>query len=262
MTVEVLISTMHQGDYSLLDKINLQSDAVVVNQCDKNGEYLFKHNGFNVRWINSTERGLSRSRNTALRYASGDICLIADDDMIYRDGYVNTVLQAFSKGDAEIIGFKINGIEREFKKYPPSESKVSYMRSMKMASVELAFTRNAFVKNKILFDEAIGAGTEFLMGEENALLFECLRKGLRIKYQPHIIADLHIGTSSWFACRDEKYFVGKGASFAAMKTPFTSLLILQFALRKRRLYANEATFKFAFSNMLKGKKLYKERTLK
>ena len=130
---------------------------------------------------------------------------------------------------------------------------------MKMASVELVFRRKTFVEKDVKFDELIGAGTEFLMGEENALLFQCLRKKLSIYYVPQIIADLHIGESTWFKGRNESYFVGKGAAFAAMNTPFTTFFILQFAIRKRALYKNEASVWKAICQMMKGKRLYLEK---
>ena len=97
------------------------------------------------------------------------------------------------------------------------------------------------------------------MGEENAMLFQCLRKKLRIYYVPQIIADLHVGNSTWFNGRNERYFIGKGAAFTAMNTPFTNLLILQFAIRKRALYQNEASMWEAISRMMKGKRLYIEK---
>ena len=36
MTLQVLVATMHQTDHSLLEKMNIQSDAIVVNQCNRN----------------------------------------------------------------------------------------------------------------------------------------------------------------------------------------------------------------------------------
>lgn len=259
MTLELLISTMHQNDYSLLRKMNVCSDAVVINQCDNESETRFDYNGFNIKWINTTERGLSKSRNTALRYATADICMIADDDMIYRCDYAEKVLSAFENTDADIIRFRVEGIEKEFKKYPAAEQKISYLTSMKMASVEISFKRKSFTENAIVFDELIGAGTEFLMGEESALLFDCLKKHLNIRFVPETIADLHIGNSTWRNGYNNEFFIAKGASFAAMRTPFTLLFILQWAFRKSRLYKKEISIGKAVSLMNRGKKEYKRK---
>lgn len=256
MTIQLLISTMHQTDYSLLERMKIVSDAVVINQCDRECTKTIEYNDHVVLWIDTTERGLSKSRNMALRNATADICMLADDDLEYKNDYVDTVLSAFSRIGSDIIGFQVCGIEKKFKDYSTKEHKISYLKSLKMASVEIAFKRAVFEEKSILFDELIGAGTEFMMGEENALLFHCLHKGLTIYYTPKVIADLHIGNSTWFTGRDEKFLVGKGASFAAMKTPFTTLLILQWAIRKRSLYKSDISLAKAIKLMQIGKRLY------
>ena len=259
MRLELLVSTMFQKDRSLIDKMNVCSDAVVVNQCDKNRVEIFIKNGYRVLWIDTTERGLSKSRNMAIANATADICVIADDDMVYRSDYVSTITSAFSRINADIIGFKVCGIEKKFKDYSDKEDKINYLKSMKMASVELAFKRSSFTEKNILFDELIGAGTEFMMGEENAMLFQCLKKGLTVYYVPNEIADLHIGNSTWFTERNEKFFMGKGASFRAMNTPFTSLLIWQWAIRKRGLYKEKYSLLKVVRLMQQGKRLYLKR---
>lgn len=36
MKVEVLLSCMNQKDFSIIEKINIHSDAIIVNQCNHN----------------------------------------------------------------------------------------------------------------------------------------------------------------------------------------------------------------------------------
>lgn len=259
MTLELLISTMHQTDHALLERMQVQSDAVVVNQCDREGETILEHRGHRVVWIDTRERGLSRSRNMALAHATAELCMLADDDMIYRPGYAETVQAAFGRLDAELIRFRVEGIEKPFKTYPETEQRLRFFGSMRAASVELAFRRTALTARGLRFDERIGTGTEFLMGEENALLAHCLRAGLRLCFVPETVADLHMGDSTWLSGHDARFFRGKGAAFAAMETPFTALLILQFALRKRALYRNELSTGEAIRQMRRGARLYRER---
>lgn len=260
MTLQLLISTMHQKDHTLLDKMQVTSDAVVVNQCDREGRETFDYNGHRILWIDTTQRGLSKSRNMAIANAQADICMLSDDDMEYHSDYVSTVLDAFDRLDGDIISFQVRGIEKNFKNYSAQEKTVNFLQSMKIASVEIAFRRAAFVQKKIKFDERIGAGTEFLLGEENAMLAQCLKKGLKICYTPKEIADLHIGDSTWFQGFDQKFFMGKGAGFAAMRTPFTSLLIWQWAVRKRNFYGEGASILQAVKWMQQGKRKYRKQS--
>lgn len=254
---QVLVSTMNQKDKSLLSRMNLCSDAIVINQSNNNSVETIQWNDFCVKWINTTEHGLSKSRNMAIRNADADICLLADDDEILADGYVELIKNTFQTNPhASIISFKVNGIEQEFKNYPLETKRIGYLKSLKTSSVELAFRLKDIKENALVFDELIGAGTQFLMGEENTFLFRCLDKKLRIIYVPEIIANLHIGDSTWFTgYNTAEHFIGRGASFAAMSKKLSSLLIFQWALRKRALYKGTSVFK-AIKMMKKGKKFY------
>lgn len=255
--IENLVSTMHQQDHSLLDRLHIQTDTVVVNQCDREGREEFDYHGNRILWIDTCERGLSRSRNMALRAATAEICVITDDDMVYRDGYPQIIEKAFDETpEAALLRFEVEGIEGVFKKYSHQGGKLNLLGSMKVSSVEIAFRREAILEKGIWFDELIGAGTEFPMGEENTFLFACLRNQLQLYYVPQVIADLHIGESTWFEGYNEKNFVGRGAAFTAMDRSLSGLLALQFAVRKYKLYKKDMPFFKALRYMRKGIKLY------
>lgn len=257
MTVQVLVSTMGQHDHSLVERLNLECDAVVVNQCDMDSIEHLVCGTHAVTWINSTGRGLSRSRNLALEHATADICILADDDEILQSGYVGIVSEAFSRHpDAGIIGFQAEGIEAGFKTYTGSERKVGYLQSMRMASVEIAFRRRALLDNGLRFNELLGSGARYKMGEENTLLFNSLSQGIKIYYVPRLICRIHIGDSTWFTGFDEEYFHSRGAVFTAMSRRWSRLLILQFAIRKYPRYRSSTSFWKAYRTMLRGCKEY------
>lgn len=257
MSLQVLVSTMYQTDYSLIKKMNIQSDAVVVNQCNRNNFDELQIESFQVKWIDSVERGLSRSRNTAIRYANSDFCLLSDDDLEYVNDYENIILQQFQQyPEADIITFKVDGIEEKFKDYYRRSRKLNYLTSMKVASVEIAIRLDSIKKAGVSFNELFGAGAKYLMGEENIFLYDCLKKGLNIQYVPIKIADLHIGESSWFKGYNKEYFIAKGAIFTAMSKAFSIPLIMQFALRKYKLYKDENTIYLAIKYMLEGRNKY------
>lgn len=256
MTFEVLISTMNQKNDSILEKMNIDSDAVVINQCDIERRREFDYRGNHITWIDSKQRGLSRSRNLALKNSVADICLLADDDLVFQTGYKQRIIYAFKTHKEEMIRFRVSGIECKFKQYPNCEQKIGYIKSLKVSSVEIAFRRKNIVKSGIKFDEKLGAGTEFCMGEENAFLFQCFRKGLHMRFLPVEIANLHIGNSTWFVGFNRNYFISRGAMFAGMTKIFSHLLIFQFAIRKYTLYKKEISFFRAIKCMEYGRKKY------
>ena len=67
MRLEVLISCMYQTDTSIIERTGIESDVLVVNQCDRDGEEAFDFTNKNgeichARILHTTEQGLSRSR--------------------------------------------------------------------------------------------------------------------------------------------------------------------------------------------------------
>ena len=110
--VQLLIATMNQtlGDYSLLVKMNVQSDAIVCNQCDRVSYEHFDMNGHTVDWFCFNERGVGLNRNNALMRASDDFVVFCDDDMIFVDGYQDKLIKGFQDcPDADILIFNISG---------------------------------------------------------------------------------------------------------------------------------------------------------
>ena len=108
MRVQVLVAAMNQYNHSLLEKMHIQSDVIVGNQCDFNGIEHFEYKGYSATYLNFEERGVGLNRNNTLMRATGDICLFADDDMVYVENYPELIEKAFwDYPDADIIAFNL-----------------------------------------------------------------------------------------------------------------------------------------------------------
>lgn len=209
MNICVLLSCMHQKDTSIVARSNIQTDVVVVNQCDKNfvKDFDFKNKKgvvCHAKFINTTERGLSRSRNMAIANSWGEICYICDDDEWLEDDYEDSILRAYEKhSDKDVIIFKLN---RRNHSYPEKEGRVSFQQILRTSSVQITFKRNAINCKNISFDIKMGSGTGNGGGEEVKFLLDCKRKHLEVFYVPSIIAIVLTENSQWFQGFDEKYF--------------------------------------------------------
>lgn len=254
-TVEVLISCMFQHDYDLLDRINLQSNAIVINQTDNENrrDFIFTDKfgeTHKVTWIDTTDRGVSRSRNKALLNASADICIIADDDQIYSDGYAKTLIEYYSKCNSDILTFKLDYPPKYF---PDRILKIGYLGALKTNSLQITFRRKKIIENNILFDPMMGSGTGNGAREENKFLFECLRKKLKINYIPYLLAKIIPSQSHWFTGFSEKYFKDRGWSTSRFMGKFFSFLYgVEFALAKYELYRNQISLFEAIKYHWKG----------
>jgi len=257
MNVQVLVSTMYQSDHSLLEKMNIQSDAIIINQCDRNEVKLFNYKDINVKWVDSTDKGLSKSRNVAIQNAKDGICILSDDDLMYINGYADIVAEQFEKHPkADVIAFQVEGIEKKFKTYYPVARKLNYLTSMKVSSVEIAFRLSSIRHQEICFNESFGAGAKYYMGEENIFLFDCIKRKLKVFYIPIKIADLHVVDSSWFRGFNREYFICRGASFTGMSRIFSVFLIIQFTIRKYKLFGKKNSWMQSIKYMLEGRRQY------
>ncbi len=259
MSLQVLLSAMHLADESYLDTLHVVSDAVVINQCDRTCRRDVKRQvggrEQHVCYIESTQRGLSVSRNMAIRNATADICILCDNDVEYVPGYEEMILSAFEQNpEADLIVFYIRRKEKPQPNYP-TKRWMNYLSVLKIFSPEIAFRRSSVAG--ITFNESFGAGSgKYLMGEENIFLYDCLKAHKKILYMPLKIAELREEESTWFQGYDKKFFLSRGANYAAMSRFFSLPLIWQFAIRKRALYKSNMSLFQAVSYMHQGRRDY------
>ncbi len=242
MTIEVLVATMHQKDHSVLDHLNLQSDAVVINQCDENSGEEFTYNGHHILWVNTIQRGISRSRNMALSYAKADICVLADDDEILADGYPELLNSAYgSVPDAAVISFNLERIYSEGQEQNRTDRNRKPNRTRKApffryySAVSLTFRRMKLVKHGIHFNELIGTGSDYGSGEEAVMLIRCRDARLAIYENSSMICSVDCTGSSWFTGYDEKFYFDTGVFLGCAYGRAASIMALYFLRQSRSM---------------------------
>lgn len=237
MKIQVLVAAVGQTDRSLPQKMNIQTDAIVANQCDENSVEQFEWNGHNVKYLNFVERGVGLNRNNALMRADADICLFADDDMVYADGYGETLERLFSENPtADVIIFNIK--EKQVSRYViPKKMKVGYLNYLRYGTARVAVRLSSVKKNGIYFNQCFGGGTEYSHGEDNIFINSCLKKGLKVIAVPDFLAELtEERESSWNKGYDEKYIRDQGVLYRTLSRKWWRLLCLQDALRRHGSY--------------------------
>ncbi len=257
MKVQFLVSTMHQQSLDLVKKMNIKSNVLLINQNDQSDNTLDQKNGdCAVKMISVIDRGLSKSRNMAIDNASGRYCMLADDDVIYHDTAGDTIERYHEEyPQFDIIAFNIEN----FKDGLLAKNKVlevNWLTAMKLSSVQLSFKLAAINKHNIRFNTSFGAGATYICGEENIFLNSCLKAGLKILYVPVTIGRLTESESTWFTGFNQAFFETKGATFSCLSKRASLLLILQFAIRKYKLYKHETSFQQALKHMLAGRRLF------
>lgn len=260
MRVQVLISCMFDTDYSVVKQTNLQSDAIVVNQCDHDSREIINITSKTgkeccVTYINTTERGLSRSRNMAIRNSDSDICLLCDDDEYLEDDYKEKIIRAYLDHPNEnIIVFVIERRDYdEPKSYPLKEGYVGLKQLLQTSSVQITFKKEAIISKGISFDIMLGSGTGNGAGEENKFLMDCKRAGLKIYYVPVCLGAVLSGNSSWFKGYTQQFMRNQGWTSRRALGPFLGMVyIFVYGFRHRELFKNNMSIFCAYKNLFKG----------
>lgn len=258
-SVGVLISCMYQ-DIGIIERTHVQTNVVVVNQCDDESvkEYDFVNkNGrsCHVKFISTCERGLSRSRNMAIRNCSDDICLICDDDEVLSDNYEAMILDGYEYyPSASVVTFML---EREYsnnRNYPqPPGKRHNLVSILKTNSLEITFKREDVMANEIEFDEMMGSGTGNGGGEEEKFLLDIRRKGLPLYFYAKTIATVHQGQSQWFKGFDKEYFRNKGWSARRMLgAPLSIFYLVYFMISHYKLFKKDISVIQMITSLVKG----------
>ena len=237
MKIEVLVATMDQNDHSLLDKLNIKTDAIIGNQCNRNEIEDFLYNSCNIKWLSFNERGVGLNRNNTLMRARADICVLADDDEVFYDDYEKIIASAFDKlPQADILIFNID--ETTSKRYKNTKiKKINRYNFGRYGAVRLAFKREIVSLNNIFFNLNFGGGTKYRCGEDTLFLKECLEKKLKIYAVPESFAKLtEERKSTWFEGYTDKYFFDKGVLYYFISKKFCSLLALFHCYKHRKNY--------------------------
>jgi glycosyltransferase involved in cell wall biosynthesis len=243
---------------SLIKEMKIKTGAVVVSQEDKNETSYINNYGQEIKFIRSDNRGVGRSRNLAIINATADICLIADEDMIYVDNYEKIVFDEFKKRpDADIILFSIESLNPDRPCYEETRNHiVNKLNFMKYGACRVAFRRESILKNNIFFSLMFGGGARYGSGEDSIFLNDCLKYGLKIYACTKKIADVKQEESSWFTGFNKKYYFDKGALFSAMGKYNSLLLIPLMAIRGKNEFKDKFSVKQVIDFMVKGRKDY------
>lgn len=261
MTLQLLISTMNQTDYTLLDKMNVQSAAVVVNQCDRSSVDTFEYNGHSIKWICVPERGIGRSRNTCLMNASADIVLFADDDIRYNDGYAERVLSAFesnSRADVICFNIKLENSTKNIGKHRDNQSckRLHTFNAMRYGAPLIAARRKALFRERVSFSLIFGGGAEFGSGEDSIFIEDCLKSGLKLYSDTYYLGSVDDSSSSWFKGINDQFYIDRGMAYAVMFTRIRRLIFAYYSIRLAN-QNGKYNIRRIYTLFIKGEKIFK-----
>lgn len=215
-SLEILLSTMNRTSLSFLEQIfpedeYLKYNILIINQTSH--DKLLESSHDNIRVFNAFDKGLTNSRNLAIKNAKGTFCLIADDDVRYVKGFKEIILNAFHKyEDAGTITFQmVDDQGKLFRAYPNivQHDKKSISTAN---SVVIAFKLEEVINKNVKFDPNFGLGSTFETANEYVFLRNALSASLKLYFEPQIILS-HDELSSGQDAGSDKLIFARSALF-------------------------------------------------
>lgn len=254
MEYQLLVSTMNQNNFSLIQSMKIDSDAIIINQSQEcMYEKIDDPRGYSVEMYSFAERGVGLSRNSAFMRSTAEIIEFADDDMIFVPDYREKVLQEFRMHpEADAILFSIESLNKERPFHKISKFKrIHKIESRKYGCARLAVRREKLLYNNISFSLLFGGGAKYGAGEDTIFINDLLRAGLKIYGSPTKVADVKQESSSWFSGYTDKYYFDKGALMCATY-PYYICKCIAFFMAIRHAKANLHSFNRIFKLYIQG----------
>lgn len=185
----IVISTMGDGIEHLQRALSFHHPSIrylIVHQTsEERAVPFYLRTREDVTVIQSKSRGLSRSRNIGLSNCRTSYALIADDDVAFVKRGVLQILDIIDKDKPDFGLFMIQTREGEpeYKQYPTSSYQIDHLKHW-VSSVEILVSVDKLREYNIRFDERFGLGTQLGRGEEEVLIRDLIRQGLRGWYYP------------------------------------------------------------------------------
>lgn len=260
--IEVLVTTMKQTDFSKYHQMNIQTDAVIANQIDKNDYVETNIEGNVVKLISTDSIGVSRNRNIALVHADqkSEFVLFADDDLIFNDGYEQEILNEFEKHPyADGIKFNIHDLSSSRKICMKKIKQFEKATRLNMSSSGvwgLAIKKDVLNRYNLFFDEHFGPGTPNYCGEDTIFFMEMLKKGVHLYRSPVDIAGIDQTDSCWFNGHDEHFFSTAGKVMQVIYPKLSYLIVIRSAFRAYRRNDSGMSFVEILACYYKGIRTY------
>lgn len=255
MNLQLLISAVNAEPQKLIEKMKIESDAILINQCGKVdyqeincGKYLIKAFSFN-------EKGVGLSRNNALMRADSDadIVLFSDEDIVYCKGYREKIIEEFeSHPEADMLLFNVKVCDERYTYWTDKFGKVGLAKCGRYPAYSMAIRRKKLHDTAITFSLLFGGGAKYSNGEDSLFIRQLIKAGVKCYKTPVVIGEEIPRPSTWFSGYNEKFFFDRGVLYTYLYGWADKLMALQFIIRKKKIMCQDIPAKKAFDIMLDG----------
>ena len=224
---------------SLTSQTYFNYEIIVVDQNEHERVLNLCANDENIKYILSSNRGLSLARNIGIRNARGEYLVFPDDDSVLPHNFLENANKVIQKHpDMFIFSGMVLTLEKNepFSRYMNFVSEeITYSNYSMFLSTTMIIHKQVFDKLKG-FDEEMGVGARWGGSEETELLLRALNAGFRVYYTESLIAyhpETNFSKLTWRQTvhKGYSYGLGRGALFRKlMNSPQWGWMLWQWAI--------------------------------
>ena len=253
MRLQLLVAAMHAEGLTLAKEMHINSEAIIVSQGDKYAFDEFEYNGHKIKYFAMAERGVGLNRNTSLLRADGDICLFADEDIVYEDNYAQLVLDEFEKHpEADMLVFNVQAAAGRETYHTDAFGRVRWYNCGRYPTYSFAARTDKLHKKNITFSLLFGGGAPYCNGEDSLFIAECIKKGMKVYKVPVMIGRENGRESTWFKGYDRKFFFDRGVLYSHLYGGLAKAMAFRFVYTKKQEMCKEIFWKDAYGIVCEG----------
>ncbi len=251
--LELLVSALNADTEELIKKMNIGSDAIIINQCGQVGYSEERADGHNIRIFSFDEKGVGLSRNNALLRASNELVLFSDEDIVYADDYEKKVCEEFDRHpEADMLLFNVKVCEERFTYWNKSFGRVGLMNCGRYPAYSMAIRKKKLHDTGVTFSLLFGGGAKYSNGEDSLFIRQLIKAGIKCYRTDVVIGEEIPRPSTWFNGYNEKFFFDRGVLYHHLYGRMAMLMALQFAYRKRKIMCQTIPWTKALGIMKAG----------
>jgi glycosyltransferase involved in cell wall biosynthesis len=249
--LQILISAVNKDAGKLPEMMNIESDAVIVNQIigeDAKRELSFDGNrdeemsfaGNRIEILVRDEKGVGLSRNTAFERADHELIQFGDDDIVYSEGYAERIIREFdAHPEADMLLFNVKAQEGRETYWNSDFAKVTWKNYGRYPAYAICARRQKVVDAKVRYSLLFGGGAPYMNGEDSLFLHDCLKAGLQIYRTTVEIGYERSGESTWFKGYSDKFFFDRGVLYHFLYGKMAGVLGVRYLLKNRNEMCRE-----------------------
>lgn len=238
MTLQLLISTIDSGINNIASIILEPRDGISYliswqHSTEFSGDIPEQLKRKDIEVVQLQCCGLSCNRNNCIKHATGDVCVICDDDCTYTHDQLNNIAITFATNPKlDIATFKAYGTKTA---YPNKSFDLNNPpKNYHVTSFEIAFRRKS-VQGKLQFNELFGLGApELHCGEEEVFILDATTAGLNCKYFPAYVVTHNGETTSTKRVNQSGTLKARGAFLykAYRRTMIPRVFLISYRLHR------------------------------